>query len=130
MDWETAVQQLIQNQQNFGTVFAQFLTHQANVAPGGAGPLSPKKIVVSPETYDGSPQKFHEWWSKVKVWINTAHATATNQQKAVAVYSHLEGPHAGHFAQVHLDECMVNDTWLTWVALQTEIKGFFLPGNN
>ena len=128
MDWEGAVQQLIQNQQNFGQAFAQFLTHQANISP--AGPLPAKKIVVTPEAYDGSPQKFHEWWSKVKVWIATTHATATDEQKAVAVYSRLEGPHAGHFTQVHLDECMAAGKWPTWAALQAEIKAFFLLGNN
>ena len=128
MDWEGAIQQLIQNQQNFGQAFAQFLTHQANVSPAGAVPV--KKIPVSPETYDGSPQKFHEWWSKVKVWIATTHATASDQQKAAAIYSHLEGPHAGRFAQVCLDECMVAGTWPTWAALQAEIKAFFLSGNN
>ena len=84
------------------------------LCPGGAGPLSPKKIIVSPETYNGSPQKFHEWWSKVKVWINTAHATTTNQQKAAAVYSCLEGPCVGHFTQVYLNEGMANNMWLTW----------------
>ena len=128
MDWEAAVQQLIQNQQNFGQAFAQFLTHQANAGPAGALPA--KKIVASPEAYDGSPQKFHEWWSKVKIWIATTHATATDQQKAAAVYSRLEGPRAGHFAQVRLDECMAAGTWPTWAALQTEIENFFLPGNN
>ncbi|KIM68037.1 hypothetical protein SCLCIDRAFT_20495 [Scleroderma citrinum Foug A] len=102
MDWEAAVQQLIQNQQNFGQAFAQFLTHQANAGPAGALPA--KKIDVSPEAYDGSPQKFHEWWSNVKIWIATTHATTTDQQKAVAVYLRLEGPCAGRFAQVHLDE--------------------------
>ena len=128
MDWEGAVQQLIQNQQNFGQAFAQFLTHQANVGP--AGPLPAKKTVVTPEAYNGSPQKFHEWWSKVKVWIATTHATATDEQKVAAVYSCLEGPHAGRFAQVHLDECMAAGAWPTWAALQVEIKAFFLPGNN
>ena len=128
MDWEGAVQQLIQNQQNFGQAFAQFLTHQANVGP--TGPLPAKKIVVTPEAYDGSPQKFHEWWSKVKVWIATTHATATNEQKAAAVYSRLEGPRAGRFTQVRLDECMTAGTWPTWAALQAEIEAFFLPGNN
>ena len=59
MDWEAAVQQLIQNQQNFRQAFAQFLTHQANAGPAGALPA--KKIVMSPEAYDGSPQKFHKW---------------------------------------------------------------------
>ena len=83
-----------------------------------------------PELYDGSPQKFHEWWLKVKVWVVTTHATATNCKKAAAVLSHLEGPHAGHYAQVHLNECMVTDTWPTWADLQTEIKNFFLPENN
>ena len=58
------MQQLIQNQQNFSTMFAQFLMHQANISLAGAGPLSLKKIIVSPETYNGSPQKFHKWWSK------------------------------------------------------------------
>ena len=42
----------------------------------------------------------------------------------------LEGPYAGRFAQVCLDECMAAGMWPTWVALQTEIKNFFLPGNN
>ena len=128
MDWEGAVQQLIQNQQNFGQAFAQFLTHHANVSP--AGPLPAKKIVATPEAYDGSPQKFHEWWSKVKVWIATTHATATDEQKAAAVYSRLEGPHAGCFAQVRLNECMAAGVWPTWAALQAEIEAFFLPGNN
>ena len=128
MDWEGAVQQLIQNQQNFGQAFAQFLTHQANVSP--TGPLPAKKIVTTPEAYDGSPQKFHKWWSKVKVWITTTHATATDKQKVVAVYLRLEGPCAGRFAQVHLDECMAAGVWPTWAALQVEIEAFFLPGNN
>ena len=128
MDWEGAIQQLIQNQQNIRQAFVQFLTHQANIGPTGAVPV--KKIVVSPETYDRSPWKFHEWWSKVKVWIATTHATTSDQQKAAAVYSCLEGPRAGCFAQVRLDECMAAGTWPTWAALQAEIEAFFLPGNN
>ena len=130
MDLEGVVQQLIQNQQNFRQAFAQFLTHQANVAPTAAGAVPAKKIVTSPESYDGSLQKFHKWWSKVKVWITTTHATASDQQKAVAIFSCLEGPRAGRFAQVRLDECMVAGAWPTWAALQAEIEAFFLPGNN
>ncbi|KIM55153.1 hypothetical protein SCLCIDRAFT_135303 [Scleroderma citrinum Foug A] len=98
--------------------------------PAAAGTVPAKKIVTSPELYDGSPQRFHEWWSKVKVWIATTHATASDQQKAAAVYSHLKGPHAGHFAQVRLNECMAAGMWPTWAALQAEINAFFLPGNN
>ena len=60
----------------------------------------------------------------------TTHATTTNQEKAAAVFSCLEGPRAGHYAQVRLDECMAANTWPTWADLQTKIKGFFLPRNN
>ena len=97
-------------------------------AAGGA--TCPKKIVPAPELYNRSPQKFHEWWSKTKVWVATTHAAASDQEKAAAVFLHLEGPRAGHYAQVRLDECMANGTWPTWADLQMEIKNFFLPGNN
>ena len=90
----------------------------------------PKKIVPAPELYDGSPQKFHEWWSKTKVWVATTHATTTDREKAAVVFLHLEGPHAGCYAQVRLNECMVANAWPMWAELQTEIEGFFLPGNN
>ena len=60
----------------------------------------------------------------------TTHTTATNQEKAAAVFSHLEGPHAGRYAQVCLDECMVTNTWPMWADLQMEIENFFLPGND
>ena len=46
------------------------------------------------------------------------------------VFSCLEGPCAGCYAQVHLDECMATNAWPTWADLQTEIENFFLPGNN
>ena len=46
------------------------------------------------------------------------------------IYSCLEGPCVGRFAQVCLDECMAANAWPTWAALQTEIENFFLPGNN
>ena len=60
----------------------------------------------------------------------TTHTTTTNQEKAAVVFSCLEGPHAGCYAQVHLDECMATNTWPMWADLQMEIKNFFLPGNN
>ena len=121
-NWDDIVLQLANRQHN---TLQQYITAQ-----GGAGPACPKKIVPVPELYDGSPQKFHEWWSKTKVWITTTHTTATNQEKAAAVFSCLEGPCAGHYAQVCLDECMATDTWPAWADLQTEIENFFLLGNN
>ena len=46
------------------------------------------------------------------------------------VFSHLEGPRVGCYAQVHLNECMAANAWPMWAELQTEIEGFFLPRNN
>ena len=62
--------------------------------------------------------------------LQYSNANASDQQKVVAVLLHLEDPCADHFVQVHLDECMMANMWPTWAALQAEIEGFFLPGNN
>ena len=124
-NWDDIILQLANGQQALHNTLQQYITMQA-----GAGPTCPKKIVPVPELYDGSPQKFHEWWLKTKVWVATTHATATNQEKAVAVFLCLEGPHAGRYAQVRLDECMATKAWPMWADLQTEIENFFLPGNN
>ena len=124
-NWDDIILQLANGQQALHNTLQQ---HIATQAAGGAA--RPKKIVPAPELYDGSPQKFHEWWSKTKVWVATTHTAACDQEKAVAVFSCLEGPRVGRYAQVHLDECMANGTWPMWADLQTEIENFFLPGNN
>ena len=124
-NWDDIILQLSNGQQALHNTLQQYITMQA-----GGGATHPKKIVLAPQLYNGLPQKFHEWWSKTKVWVTTTHATATNQEKAAVVFLHLEGPHAGHYAQVHLNECMVTNTWPTWADLQMEIENFFLLGNN
>ncbi|KIM51645.1 hypothetical protein SCLCIDRAFT_33289, partial [Scleroderma citrinum Foug A] len=107
-------------------------------------PAARKKVVADPGTYDGSPAKFHEWWSKIKIWIQVSMQGATDAEVAVAIYSRLTGPKAGRWAQVRLDHCMVAAhalaaapaghnlpaAWPTWGDLAAEIEGFFLPGNN
>ncbi|KIM61346.1 hypothetical protein SCLCIDRAFT_25977 [Scleroderma citrinum Foug A] len=66
-----------------------------------------EKVVADPGMYDGSPAKFHKWWSKIKIWIQVLMQGATDAEVAVAIYSRLTGPKTGHWAQVHLDHCMV-----------------------
>ena len=126
-NWDDIILQLANGQQALHNTLQQYITTQ--VAGGAA---CPKKIVPAPELYNGSPQKlkFHKWWSKTKVWVATTHATASNREKAAAVFSCLEGPRAGCYAQVCLDECMANGTWPTWEDLQMEIENFFLLGHN
>ena len=72
-NWDDIILQLTNGQQALHNTLQQYIAMQA-----GAGPARPKKIVLAPELYDGPPQKFHEWWSKTKVWVTTTHATATN----------------------------------------------------
>ena len=124
-NWDDIILQLGNGQQALHNTLQQYITMQA-----GGGAACPKKTVLVPKLYDGSPQKFHKWWSKTKVWVATTHATATDREKAAAVFLCLEGPCTGHYAQVRLDECMVTNTWPTWADLQMEIENFFLPGNN
>ena len=92
-NWDDIILQLANGQQALHNTLQQYIAMQA-----GGGAARPKKIVPAPELYDGSPQKFHEWWSKTKVWVATTHTTATDQEKAAAVFSHLEGPRVGHYA--------------------------------
>ena len=116
-NWDDMILQLANGQQALHNTLQQYIAAQ-----GGAGPTCPKKIVPAPKLYDRSPQKFHEWWSKVKVWVATTHATATNCKKAAVVLSHLKGPCVGRYAQVRLDECMATDTWPTWADREQRLR--------
>ena len=138
-DLQLLIQQLVQRQ-------IDLQNHIMALANGQAAPAvaTCKKVVADPGTYDGSPAKFHEWWSKIKIWMQVLMQGATDAEVAMAVYSCLTGPKAGCWAQVHLDHCMVVAhalavapaghnllaAWPTWGDLTAEIEGFFLPGNN
>ena len=78
-NWDDIILQLANGQQALHNTLQQYITMQA---AGGAA--CPKKIVPAPELYDGSPQKFHEWWLKTKVWVATTHATAFSRSEAAA----------------------------------------------
>ena len=124
-NWDDIILQLANGQQALHNTLQKYISTQV---AGGA--TRPKKIVPAPKLYDRSPQRFHKWWSKIKVWVATTHAAASDREKAAAVFLCLEGPRAGRYAQVRLDECMATNTWPTWADLQTEIENFFLLGNN
>ena len=138
-DLQLLLQQLAQGQ-------IDLQNHITALANAQAAPAAPacKKVVTDPGTYDGSPAKFHEWWSKIKIWMQVSMRGATDAEVAMAVYSWLTGLKAGCWAQVCLDHCMVAAhtlaaapaghnlpaAWPTWGDLTAEIEGFFLPGNN
>ena len=137
-DLQLLIQQLMQGQ-------IDLQNHIAALANAQAAPavVAHKKVVTDPGTYNGSPAKFHKWWSKIKVWMQVWMQRATDAEVAAAVYSRLTGPKAGRWAQVRLDHCMAAHVlavapaghnlpaaWPMWGDLTAEIEGFFLPGNN
>ena len=138
-DLQLLIQQLAQGEINLQNHIAALANAQAAPAV-----VARKKVVADPGTYDGSPAKFHEWWSNIKVWMQVSMQGATDAEVAVAVYSRLTGPKAGCWAQVRLDHCMaaahalaiapaghnLPAAWPTWGDLTAEIEGFFLPSNN
>ena len=138
-DLQLLIQQLAQGQIDLQNHIAALANAQAAPAPAAR-----KKVVADPGTYDGSPAKFHEWWSKIKICIQVSMQGATDAEVAAAIYSRLTGLKAGRWAQVHLDHCMaaahalaaapaghnLPAAWPTWGDLAVEIEGFFLPGNN
>jgi len=142
-DLNALLGQLIQGQIDLQNHIAALVAAQPQLAPPAR-----KKVVADPGSFDGSPAKFHEWWSKLKVWIDITMEGANDATVAAAVYSQLTGPKAGRWAQVRLNQCMaahaalvaapplapgappLPPAWPTRQALEAEIEGFFLPGNN
>jgi len=137
-DLQNLLAQLIQGQ----------LDLQAHIVALAAAPPSRKKVVADPGSFNGSPVKFHKWWSKLKVWIEISMEGANDATVAAAVFSRLTGPKAGQWAQVRLDQCMVATAalavalplalgaplqppaWPTRAELEQEIETFFLPSSN
>ena len=138
-DLQLLLQQLAQGQIDLLNHIAALANAQAAPAP-----VACKKVVADPGTYNGSPAKFHEWWSKIKIWMQVSMQGVTDAEVTTAVYSRLTGLKAGRWAQVRLDHCMaaahalaaapaghnLPAAWPTWGDLTVEIEGFFLPGNN
>ena len=89
-DLQLLVQQLAQGQIDLQNHIAALANAQA--APAAA---ARKKVVTDPGTYDGSPAKFHKWWSKIKVWMQVLMQGATDAEVTAVVYSRLTGPKAG-----------------------------------
>ena len=142
-DLNAILAQLMQGQLNLQNHIMALAAAQPQPAPPPR-----KKVVADPGSFDGSPQKFHEWWSKIKIWLQILMEGATNAQVTAAVLSWLTGPKAGRWAQVRLDSCMAAaqalantppvpagqpqppPAWPTWEDSSEEIERFFLPGNN
>ena len=101
VDLQLLIQQLVQGQIDLQNHIAALANTQA--APAA---VACKKVVADPGTYDGSPAKFHEWWSKIKIWMQVLMQGAMDAEVATAVYSQLTGLKVGCRAQVHLDQCM------------------------
>ena len=139
VDLQLLIQQLVQGQIDL----QNHITALANAQAASAA-VTHKKVVADPGTYNGSSAKFHEWWSKIKVWMQVSMQGATDAEVTMAVYSWLTGPKAGCWAQVCQDHCMaaahalavapaghnLPAAWPTWGDLTAEIEGFFLPRNN
>ncbi|KIM66110.1 hypothetical protein SCLCIDRAFT_1155453 [Scleroderma citrinum Foug A] len=122
-DLQLLLQQLVQGQIDLQNHIAALANAQAAPAVAVC-----KKVVANPGTYDGSPAKFHKWWSKIKIWMQVLMWGATDVEVTAAIYSRLTGPKAGCWAQVHLDHCMQPGP--CGGDLTAEIEGFFLPSNN
>ena len=99
-------------------------------------------LVMGTQGYEGYLAEGYRGTVRVQKWqplpVPTTHSglpiplpiPTSDQQKVAAVYSCLEVPCVGRFAQVCLNECMAANAWPTWVALQAKIKAFLLFGNN
>ncbi|EGN96236.1 hypothetical protein SERLA73DRAFT_76217 [Serpula lacrymans var. lacrymans S7.3] len=95
---------------------------QAN--PPAATPWVEKKfnkkveVVADPGAFEGDRARFTEWWIKLKIWVKANWDAFTDN---------FEGPVAGRYAQVRMQECYTAGMWPTWDDLKVEIKKYFKP---
>ena len=85
----------------------------------------------NPGTYSSNRVKFHEWWTKMKVWIRAHKMVLTlNFDKCTAMWSRMEGPIAGCHAANRMNECMDKGIWPNWGILGDEVEKHFSPQTN
>ena len=134
-DQITQMQQVITAQQTQITQGEQAMAQvQMGLNQWGllASSISRKVQTLSdPGTYTGDRAKFHEWWTKMKVWIR-AHETilTLNFDKCTAVWSQMEGPIAGRYTANRMNECTDRGIWPDWGILRSEIEAHFSPQTN
>ncbi|KAF9235340.1 hypothetical protein BU15DRAFT_78087 [Melanogaster broomeanus] len=83
-------------------------------ARAGLGTGIPKcpKIAADPGTYNGDKKTFKEWMTKATTWLKVNETTvASDMDRAIFVWSRLEGPIAGKYGQTKLAQCFTTGTW-------------------
>ena len=107
-------------------------------AGGGGGP-SKVEIFQDPSSYDGTPSKFEEWWTKINAWLecHPKQFTKKNQMgfnvpelrpRMYAVLSCLKGTKGAHYAEMELQK-IANGMSMhcSWPLFAIEIEGLFRP---
>jgi hypothetical protein len=102
---------------------------QAAAAPAPQVQISRKmEPFHDPGSYKGERTRFQEWWTKMRAWLD-AYATSFSgdRERCLAVWSRMEGPVAGTYAQTRIRHCTENQNWPDQGTLITEVSGFFSP---
>ena len=105
----------------------------------GAGRGTKVEIFQDPGSYDSSPSKFKEWWTKMNAWLEChlkqfqekdmqGHDVPALKQRMYTVLSQLKGLKGAHYAKIELKK-LTNGKSLHqyWELFATEIKGVFCP---
>ncbi|KAG6327010.1 hypothetical protein ID866_12079, partial [Astraeus odoratus] len=118
-----AQQQIQAGQQAFANLQAQT---QAQVPP--AAITRKVEPFADPRVYKGKRAKFREWWVKIKMWVQVyTTALPADMDKALAVWSQMEGPIAGRYSHSQITECQEAGLWPPWDELKDEVDAFFSP---
>src|SRR5207245_1024904 len=79
-----------------------------------------------PGIYNSKRAKFQEWWTKTKAWLATYSGSFANDAEGcLAVWSRMEGPVAGVYAQAQIKKCTKANDWPTMAKLREQVDKFF-----
>ena len=70
-----------------------------------------------PGIYSSERAKFQEWWTKTKAWLAAYSGSfANNAKRCLAVWSRMEGPVAGVYAQAQIRKWTEANVWPPWLS--------------
>jgi hypothetical protein len=87
----------------------------------------PDKMVADPGDFNGDRSDFERWRTTMWAWLRHHRRTIIEaEDRCLAVWSRMKGPHAGLWGQTRMATCMSSGEWPNEVELWQELETLFL----
>ena len=85
-----------------------------------------KSLAAKPKAYDGTKEKYVQWWHTIQFYIAGFDTEPTDCQKILIVLLYMKGGNAArHFADLYVTQCLL--TSLTFTEFKAKLDDIFRP---